>query len=195
MRDYHPLAAHRLNGTVSVSRPPAPPKVTLESPASDVMTDLRHIHAAVIKPHITMETANSYMVQRGVRLLLVLNPDNSLAGLITATDILGDKPLRFIQERRVKHSEILVSDMMTPLDRLEAIPFDEVAHANVGHVIASLRDTGRQHTLVTSKDVQGKTNVCGIFSRSQIEKQIGAPIEASEVAKTFAEIEATLVAD
>ena len=62
-------------------------------------------------------------------------------------------------------------------------------------MIASLRDTGRQHTLVTSKDAHGKVNVCGIFSRSQIEKQIGAPIEASEVAKTFAEIEATLVAD
>ena len=195
MRDYHPLAALRLNGAVSVSKPPAPPNVTLESPASEVMTDLRHTHAAVIKPHSAMEAANSYMMQRGVRLLLVLNPDGSLAGLITSTDILGDKPLRFIQERRVKHSEILVSDVMTPFDRLEAIPLAEVARANVGHIIASLRDTGRQHTLVTSKDVQGKTNVCGIFSRSQIEKQIGAPIEASEVAKTFAEIEATLVAD
>jgi CBS domain-containing protein len=195
MRDYHPLAAHRLNGTVSISRPPAPPSVMLGSPASAVMTDLQHVYAAVIKPHASMETANSYMVQRGVRLLLVLNPDKSLAGLITSTDVLGDKPLRFIQERRVKHSEILVSDVMTPLDRLEAISLEDVARANVGHVIASLHDSGRQHTLVTTTDAQGKTIVCGIFSRSQIEKQTGIPIEASEVAKTFAEIEATLVAD
>ncbi len=195
MRDYHPLAAHRLNGTVSISRPPAPPSVTVDSPASEVMTDLRHVYAAVIKPQATMETANSYMVQRGVRLLLVLNPDKTLAGLITSTDILGDKPLRFIQERRVKHSEILVSDVMTPLDRLEAIPLSDVASAKVGHVIASLHDSGRQHTLVTTKDAQGNTTVCGIFSRSQIEKQTGMPIESSEVAKTFAEIEATLVAD
>ncbi len=195
MRDYHPLAAHRLNGNVSIAKPPAPPSVTLDSPASEVMTDLRHVYAAVIKPQTSMETANSYMVQRGVRLLLVLNPDNSLAGLITSTDILGDKPLRFIQERRVKHSEILVSDVMTPLDRLEAIPLSDVASAKVGHVIASLHDSGRQHTLVTTKDAQGHTIICGIFSRSQIEKQTGMPIESSEVAKTFAEIEATLVAD
>ncbi|HEX9392585.1 MAG TPA: CBS domain-containing protein [Usitatibacteraceae bacterium] len=195
MRDYHPLSAQRLSGTVSISQPAAPSKVTLESPASEVMTDLNKVNAACIKPHTTMEAANNYMVQRGVRLLLVLNPGGSLAGLITSTDILGDKPLRFIQDRQVKHSEILVSDVMTPLDRLEALPLDEVARANVGHIIASLRDTGRQHTLVTSQDAQGQTIVCGIFSRSQIEKQVGAPIEVSEVAKTFAEIEATLVAD
>ena len=195
MRDYHPLVAHRLSPVAYISRPLSPPTVTLESPAAAVMTDLRQIQAAAIKPHFSMETANTYMMQRGVRLLLVLNADGSLAGLITSTDILGDKPLRFIQERRVKHSEILVSDVMTPLDRLDAIPLAEVARANVGHVIASLRDSGRQHTLVTTTNALGITNVCGIFSRSQIETQIGAPIQCSEVARTFAEIEATLVAD
>ena len=195
MRDYHPLATHRLNGTVSILQPPAPPIVTLESPATEVMTDLRNIPAAVIKPHLSMETANSYMMQRGVRLLFVQNPDGSLTGLITSTDILGGKPLRFIQDRNLKHSDILVSDVMTPLERLDAISIDEVAHANVGHVIASLRGSGRQHTLVTTRNAQGLTNVCGIFSRSQIEKQIGEPIEYNGAAKSFAEIEATLVAD
>ena len=195
MRDYHPRIAHLLSPVVYISQPPSPPTVTLESPAAAVMTDLRQIQAAAIKPHFSMETANTFMMQRGVRLLLVLNPDDSLAGLITSTDILGDKPLRFIQQHRVKHSEILVSDVMTPLDRLDAIPLAEVVRADVGHVIASLRNNGRQHTLVTTKDAPGNINVCGIFSRSQIEKQIGAPIQSSEVARTFAEIEATLVAD
>jgi len=88
------------------------------------------------------------MIQRGVRSLLVLNQDHSLRGIITATDILGEKSLRFIQDRRVKHDEITVSDIMTPLERLEVIPIEEVQNAKVGHVVASLRDTGRQHILV-----------------------------------------------
>ena len=195
MREYHSLPAHRLTGTVFVSRPAPPKSVTLESPALDVMTDLRHTHAAVIEPHITMESANAYMMQRGVRSLLVLNQDRALGGLITATDILGEKPLRFIEERRVKHHDILVSDIMTPLDRLEAIPIEEVRRATVGHVITSLRDSGRQHTLVIEKLTLGKVQVCGIFSRSQIEKQLGVPIDATGVAKSFAEIEATLLAN
>ena len=194
MREYDPLPAHRLTGAVFVSRPAPPKSVTVESPALDVMTDLRYTHAAVIEPQVTMESANAYMVQRGVRSLLVLNQDRALGGIITATDVLGEKPLRFMEERRVKHHDILVSDMMTPLDRLEAIPIDEAKRAKVGNVISSLRDTGRQHTLVIEKHALGKVQVCGIFSLSQIEKQLGAPIESTGVAKSFAEIEATLLA-
>ena len=194
MREYDTLPAQRLTGAVFVSRPAPPKSVTLESPAIDIMTDLRHMHAAVIEPHVTMDAANAYMKQRGVRSLLVLNQDRALGGFITATDILGEKPLRVIEERRVKHSDILVSDIMTPLDRLDAIPIEEVKHAKVGHVVASLRDSGRQHTLVIDNHSLGKAQVCGIFSISQIEIQLGAVIESTSVAKSFAEIEATLLA-
>ena len=157
------------------------------------MTDLRQVPVAVIELHQTMESANAYMIQRGIRSLLVLNQDQILSGLITATDILGEKPLRFIQERSMKHNEILVSDIMTPLDRLEAISIEEIQHARVGDVVTSLLDTGRQHTLVIEHDADGKPTVCGIFSLTQIEKQLGTTIPSMEVAKTFTEIETTLM--
>ncbi|MDN5836817.1 MAG: CBS domain-containing protein, partial [Nitrosospira sp.] len=166
---------------------------TPTSPALVVMTVLRHIHAAVIELHKTMESANIYMIERGIRSLLVLNQDQVLEGLITATDILGEKPLRFIQERRMKHSEILVSDIMTPLDGLEGISISEVQRARVGDIIASLLDAGRQHALVIENDTDGKPAVCGIFSLTQIEKQLGITIPSMEVARTFTEIEATLI--
>lgn len=193
MPDYHVLPAQRLTGAVRVARPVPPKSVTLTSPALDVMTDLRQIHVAVIELHQTMESANAYMIQRGIRSLLVLNQDQILSGLITATDILGEKPLRFIQERSMKHNEILVSDIMTPLDRLEAISIEEIQHARVGDVVTSLLDTGRQHTLVIESDADGKPVVCGIFSLTQIEKQLGTTIPSMEVAKTFTEIETTLM--
>ena len=122
MPDYHILPAQRLTGAVRVASPAPPKSVTLASPALEVMTDLRHVHAGVTEPHMTMEAANVYMMHRGIRSLLVLDQDKLLCGILTATDILGEKPLRFIQQRQVKHNEILVSDIMTPLDRLEAIP-------------------------------------------------------------------------
>ena len=194
MPDYRLLPAQRLMGAVKVACPALPRSVQLTSPALDVMTDLRQVSAAVIRPGMTMETANAYMMQRGVRSLLVLDSDKLLFGIITATDILGEKPLRFIQERCVKHNEILVSDIMTPLDRLEAIPVREVQHARVGDIIASLRESGRQHTLVVEGDVSGKPEVCGIFSLTQIEKQLGMAIPPTEIARTFTEIEAALIA-
>ena len=194
MSNYSPLSALFLSGTARIFQPAPPKHVTPESLAIDVMTDLRCTHIAVIDPEVTMELANAYMMQRGVRLLFVMNQNGMLAGIITATDILGEKPLRFIQERCVKHCEILVSDIMTPVDKLEAISIEDVNHAKVGNVVASLRDSDRQHTLVTEKCTDGLPIILGIFSLTQIEKQLGESIVPSAVAKTFAEIETTLIA-
>jgi hypothetical protein len=77
---------------------------------------------------------------------------------------------------------------------MEAIPIGEVMHAKVGHVISSLRESGRQHTLVIENNPDGEPVVCGIFSLTQVEKQLGAIIPSTEVAKTFAEIEAAVIA-
>jgi len=194
MNEYKSLPVQYLTGTVQISKPALPNSVTLDSPASEVMTDLRKLHAAVIAPNITMEVANNYMMHRGVRTLLVMNDDNSLAGIITATDILGEKPMRFIQERGIKHSEILVQDMMTPLEKLEAIPLEEVAHARVGNIVSSLRESDRLHALVIDENTIGLSRICGIFSWTQIEKQLGTVIPPNNVAKSFAEIESTLIA-
>lgn len=194
MNEYKSLPVQYLTGTVQISKPALPNSVTLDSPASEVMTDLRKLHAAVIAPNITMEVANNYMMHRGVRTLLVMHDDNSLAGIITATDILGEKPMRFIQERGIKHSEILVQDMMTPLEKLEAIPLEEVAHARVGNIVSSLRESDRLHALVIDENTIGLSRICGIFSWTQIEKQLGTVIPPNKVAKSFAEIESTLIA-
>lgn len=194
MSDFHILSARRLAGTVRIVCPASPKTVTLHSPALEVMTDLRYTHAAVTDTGTPMEVANAYMIQRAVRSLLVLDEDKNLCGIITASDILGEKPLRFIQERRVKHNEILVADIMTPLERLEGVAIEEVQRARVGDIITSLQDSGRQHTLVIESDEGGKPVVCGIFSLTQIEKQLGITIPSLEVARTFTEIEAALIA-
>jgi CBS domain-containing protein len=193
MTEYHVLPVQRLTGAVRIFQKDPPKSVTFDSPALDIMTDLRLIHVAAIEPQATIESANLYMKQRGVRSLFVLNEDHVLQGVITATDILGEKPLRFNQERNVKHHEILVSDIMTPLSGLEAISIDEVRRAKVGHIVASLRDAGRQHTLVIERNDHDNPLICGIFSLTQIEKQLGKTIPITEIAKTFAEIEATLI--
>lgn len=194
MFDYHVLPSQRLAGGVRLVSPLLPKPVTLSSPALEVMTDLRLIPAGVTEPDSTMESANVFMMQRGIRSLFVMDRDNMLCGVITASDILGEKPLRFIQERQLKHSEILVSDIMTPVDRLEAIPMKIVESSRVGNVIATLRESGRQHAFVMESSTDGTPVVRGIFSLTQIEKQLGTTIPPTQVARTFFEIEETLTA-
>ncbi len=193
--NHLPLPTSMLEAGASFHKPSQslPQWVTLESPGVDVMTDLAHIVPETISPNATIDEANQAMIRRGVRLLLVINDSQVILGLITTTDILGEKPLKFIQERRVTRSEILVRDIMTPPERLEVIRFQDVLSGTVGQVVATLKQSGHRHTLVTDHSGDsGKHMVRGIFSLSQIARQLGISLQITEIAKTFAEIEGML---
>src|SRR5690349_6733527 len=71
-----------------------PERVTLDDPALTVMTDLERVSAVLIRASDTIEEANRRMIQRGVRLLIVADNARAVAGLITANDILSEKPLQ-----------------------------------------------------------------------------------------------------
>jgi hypothetical protein len=67
-----------------------------------------------------------------------------------------------------------------------------VRAAKVGHIVATLQSTGRQHALVVEQDASGRQVVRGVFSATQVARQLGVAIPTSEIARTFAEIEAQL---
>jgi CBS domain-containing protein len=193
MKEYSPLTMIRLQTGITFRRPSQvlPSRVTLASPAVDSMTDFRQVTAVTIQTEATLEEANERMIRHDVRLLLVVNHANVVVGLITATDILGEKPLRLVRDRGLKRSEILVGDLMTPHDMLEAIPLEAVLAAKIGDIVATLKQAGRQHTLVVDLSDEGSTQIVrGLFSASQIARQLGVPVHITEVARTFAEIEA-----
>ena len=193
MDHFTPLSTHPLSASARLCEPdPTAVQYTLESPALRVMTDLAQVPAAVVEPHATMEAAHAQMLQRGVRLLLAMDGEGRLAGLITATDILGEKPMTLVRERRIRHDEILVADVMTPVARLDAFEWKAVQAARVGNVVARLQQARRQHALVTQTTAGGQVLVRGIFSLSQIARQLGLPLQLPEAADSFAEIEAAL---
>jgi CBS-domain-containing membrane protein len=168
------------------------PAITLDSPALLVMTDLTRVTAAAALPGMTVHEANRYMIQRGVRMLLVLDEQESLIGIITATDILGEKPVKLAREQGVRHSDVLAVDVMTPASRLDAFELHTVQGACVGQVVESLQRTRRHHALVTQRNISGGTEIRGLFSLSQIARQLGTPLQLPESADSFAEIEAVL---
>lgn len=193
MDDYLPLASQPLQGAARICRPESGrTQVTLDSPAVHVMTDLTQVAAVIVDPQAPMDVAHDYMMQRGVRMLLALHEDETLAGIITATDLLGERPVALVRDQRVHHADILVADLMTPASRLQAIDIRHVAAARVGHIVSSLKQSRRHHALVVQHDAEGRAEVRGIFSLSQIARQLGMPLQLPEAAGSFAEIEAAL---
>lgn len=192
---YMPLAQQSLaGGQVGVPEASGSERVRLDSPAFDVMTDLRHVPAATISSDTPLSLAHQSMALRGVRLLLVVDTDHHVAGVITTADLMGERPIRVAQERGGRVGDLTVVNLMTPLAAMEAVSLSDVARAEVGHVIATLRRAGRQHALVLERGANGQDLIRGIFSAAQIARQLGSPMDSTEIARTFAEIEAAIAA-
>lgn len=186
---------------------PAPPGTTFsqpstftlvraESPALCVMTDLKQVSAATIGPEATLVQATQTMISRGVRLLLVVDRDDAVLGLITARDTQGEKPIQLIQEHGGKFNDLLVRDLMCPREKIELIDAADVLRATVGDIVETLKQTKRQHAIVGERDsVGGQVRIRGIFSATQIGRQLGAAIQTFDVSATFTEIEGFLAQD
>jgi CBS-domain-containing membrane protein len=193
MREYLPLGSFSpaLSRACSLTRP-SPVRVALDSPALAVMTDFAQVPAATIERSASLAVANDYMITRGVRSLFVVSPDDRILGLITTTDLLGERPVRASQARGIKRHELTVGDVMTPAEEIVALTLDDVRSAKVGHIIASLKHAGRHHELVAEALPDGEVRIRGMFSVSQIARQLGMPLQIAELARTFAEIEKAL---
>jgi len=191
MERDEPLATGRLQpGTViAQARVWQTRPVTLDSPALDVMTDLTQVKAATAGPTTTLRQAEQIMIYQGVRMLFVVSDMPAIEGLITTTDLHGDRQMQLVQQRNVKYDELSVADVMAGLSMLDAIDYEDMKAANVSNVIATLRRHGKNHLLVVQRPA-GKTprRVRGVISRAQIERQLGAPVEVADVANSFADL-------
>lgn len=193
--NYKPLSSHPLKTGAGYHRPSSTYKlVQADSPAIEVMTDLQKFAIATIPIDATLSQATQKMVARGVRLLLVNNLFGEILGLITARDTMGERPIKLIQQNGGKHGDLTVRDCMTPANKIEVLSLNEVQRVEVGHIVATLKNSGRQHAIVVDTGANGEELIRGIFSITQIGRQLGMTLEVFDVAKTFAEIEATLSA-
>jgi len=163
--------------------------VSRHIPATEVMTDLLHAMAYSISPASSINEAENKMILCGVRLLFVTDSDSQLTGIITASDILGERPLNYLREHSGEREDIMVREIMTPREQIEAIDYPDVVRASVGDIIATLHDAGRQHVLVVDRE-----NVRGLFSATEVAQRVGEVVDIESRARTFAELEAALVA-
>jgi hypothetical protein len=101
--------------------------------------------------------------------------------------------MNLAQQQGRRPGELTVADLMTPRSAIDVLEIDTVLRADVGDVVATLRESGRQHALVVDRDrLTGEEYVRGIFSATYIGRRLGVPIVIFETAHTFAQIESAL---
>ena len=134
---YHSLPTYPLPKKLSILPPDMLQlkKVSMESPALDVMADFKKEHAITISSHESIEAAKRKMDEKGIRLLIAVDLYNHVHGIIKTSDISGDKPIRYIQEFGGARKDITVEDIMIPERELEVLAFQDVMHMKVGDIV------------------------------------------------------------
>jgi CBS-domain-containing membrane protein len=193
---YSALPHHTLLPGTTYACPPQrlPEEVTADSPAIDVMTDFTKVTAITMTPFASLDETEQRMIASGVRMLLVTDQANSILGVITANDLLGKRPVKYLQEVGGKRSDIEVRDIMTSSDQIEVLYMVDVENAKVGDIVDTLKRVNRQHAMVVDLDEEKNQVVRGLFSTTQIGRQLGITLETTGAAKSFAELEAALTA-
>lgn len=170
----------------------AAPPVRADSPAWEVVTDLRRIPAVTVGPDVGIDDAHRFMALGGVRSLLVSDDRQKVLGILTTTDILGERPLQRTETWGVARTDLRVRDVMTPAAAMDVIARADVLRARVGDLVATLSESGRQHALVVDEDDSGRQMIRAIVSLSQIARQLGIPLQTTEVANSFAALKSVL---
>lgn len=187
---FQPLMLSLLAPGTGFSKPYfyTPNPVAVEASAMEVMTDLRFVPAATSHRDMTVAAARQKMIARGVRLLLVVDVSGDVIGLITARDLEGSRVQDALLVSGLSVNELKVGDVMT--SDVEVLQLEAVLHARVGDIVATLKHSGRQHALVADEDpFTQKTMVRGVFSASQIARQLGIVAGQNDLSETFAHLD------
>jgi len=117
---YAPIPARLMRAGTVVRQPvvEATARVQPGDPAISVMTDLRQVAAVLVDPDVDIEAALRIMIRRNVRSLFVVDVENEIVGLITATDLMGEKPMQHVVRYGGRRGDIRVRDLASLLPAL-----------------------------------------------------------------------------
>jgi len=194
MPKYTPLETFTLtDSSISLHQHDLPELVHLNDPAFSIMTDFHFIKPCTINKDLPMDDALNEMKIKGVHLLLVKDEDkDDIIGIISSEDLLGEKPIQLLQERRISRSHTLVKMLMSPIDKIPAFSLHTVRIAKVGNIIKTLKQLQAHNALVVDTPEENPQSFClrGIFSTSQISRQLQKDIEnALENAHSVSELQ------
>lgn len=175
--EYAPRTCIPLTANLPIERPQEPPElVHNHDPAMLVFTDFTRVRPVTVTAGETIDHALQKMKRWRVRLLIVVNGQHRIIGLISADRIMGDEPVRIAGDKQIDHGRITVAMLMQPLERIQVLELNHLRDARVGHIVATLHDLEQKYVLVVDGGM-----VCGLFSASQISRQLGRNILDDEV--------------
>ncbi len=154
-----------------------PELVHMNDPALLVMTDFYQSSPLKIDEDESMDSALDKMKVKGEHLLLVINTSNDIVGVLGSEDILGEKPIKILQEHRIQREQILVKRIMVPLTEINAFDINIIEKSKVGNIVETLKTLHKHYALVIQEsDSEDHPVLRGIFTTSHISRKLHVDI-------------------
>jgi len=158
-------------------------ELSAASSALEIFTDFKKHIPLTIEGSVAADDVEVLMRKAHVKMKLVVDANNEFIGTISLDDLDERHFMTRIAAGDARH-DILVSDLMTPKERIMALCLDDLEHASIGDVIKSLQKQGQQHCLVV--DRSGR-QIRGLISASDVARRLHIPIRIERV-PTFVDI-------
>ena len=170
------------------------PVVPMSAAGTEVMTDLDRAPIVSVEADTQIDDGLRLMKHAGVRSAIVVDERGALLGLVTAYDILGEKPVRLVESTgrtplAAGRARVRVADVMEPVASWQVIDVRELQRATVADVVETLRRLGRTHVPVVERTTGGDDRLRGLLSAAEVSRRTGADTHGLRPAATFAEIE------
>lgn len=174
---YNSLPSSTLPTGLDYAQPVELPEVLhWDDTAFQAMVDFKYIKAPTISPDDGIDEALLSIKNTPFHVLLVVNKDEQVLGIITGEDLLGEKPLKAIQHRQLKRSDIVVRMVMTSQPEILALDVADLKHAKVGHIVETLHAHKQHYALVIGNETSHPPIIRGLFSLTLLSKQLGQDV-------------------
>jgi CBS domain-containing protein len=140
-------------------------------PALSVMTDFRERTSITVPVTAQIDVALEHMKHTGVRSAFAIDEvQRVVVGLITAYDIMGEKPMRHMRASDIKRDQVLVRDLMTRPGDWLVLQLRQLESGTVGEVDRLFETTQLTHIAVIEAGERGEPRLRGLLSAARVRR-------------------------
>jgi CBS domain-containing protein len=158
--------------------------LTMQSPATYVMTDFTRRSPNLIQTGTTVDQAILVMRKSLVKSKIVVDEHLKLVGIVSLTDLLSRKVLMTANNKGILRQDLSVEDVMVSRDKLHAVDYQKLSSASIGDILTTMRKLGENHLLV----VDGEHTMRGLVSAGDISRALHIAVNINSTAHSFKDV-------
>lgn len=139
--------------------------------AMSVMIDFRSRPSVTVSEDETIDEALKHLKHAGVRCAFVIDEKKrAVLGMLTAHDILGEKPQQYVHFAGGSLGDVRVRDIMQDISGWRVADVKDIEQSTVGDVLKIFHATGVTHLPVMETTERNDQRLRGLFSFAKIKR-------------------------